>query len=367
MSSPSEFTVVSLFAGCGGSSLGYKLAGGRCLLAVEFDANAAETYRLNFPGVPVIERDIATVTAEEVLRLAGLAPGELDVLDGSPPCQGFSTAGKRRFGDPRNSLFREYVRLLEALRPRAFVMENVSGLVKGKMRLVFREIMVALKATGYRVRCKLLNAMWFGVPQSRQRLIWIGARPDLGAEPRFPEPRPMIPLKAVLPDLEGAYLSGPANSRHVVNGRRPAWSADSLPAPTVGATVGGANVIREERGPDISRYAIGREWRNVRPGMNSRRYFNLCKPDPHKPAQSVCAGQGASSTAGLVHPFECRKFTIPELRRIMSFPDDFRLRGSFADRWRVLGNAVPPQFMRAIAETVRGTILSPEVAECAAG
>jgi site-specific DNA-cytosine methylase len=175
-----DFTYISLFAGCGGSSLGYKWAGGHGLAAVEFNANAAETYRLNFPETLMIERDIATVTARELMELTDLRVGELDVLDGSPPCQGFSTAGKRQLDDPRNTLFREYVRLVEGLQPKVFVMENVSGMVKGKMKLVFRTIMETLKATGYTVRCQLLNAMYYGVPQSRERLIWIGVRPDIG-------------------------------------------------------------------------------------------------------------------------------------------------------------------------------------------
>ena len=108
-----------------------------------------------------------------------LKPGELDVLDGSPPCQGFSTAGKRRMDDGRNQLFREYVRLLRGLRPKVLVMENVSGMVKGKMKLIFAEIMRELKASGYKVSARLMNAMHFGVPQSRERMIFIGIREDL--------------------------------------------------------------------------------------------------------------------------------------------------------------------------------------------
>ena len=173
-------TVVSTFAGCGGSSLGYSMAGYRELLAVEWDDNAVQTFRLNFPGVPVYHGDIAKLSVGQCLSMTGLEPGQLDVLDGSPPCQGFSTAGKRQMDDPRNSLFREFVRLLRGLRPRAFVMENVSGLVKGKMKLVFAEIMRELKASGYKVKCRLLNAMYYNVPQSRQRLIWVGIREDLG-------------------------------------------------------------------------------------------------------------------------------------------------------------------------------------------
>ncbi len=177
---PDAPTVISLFAGCGGSSLGYSMAGYRELLAVEWDENAVETFRLNFPDVPVYHGDVAKLSVEECMRLAGLSgPGELDVLDGSPPCQGFSTAGKRKIDDGRNQLFREYVRLLRGLKPKAFVMENVSGMVKGKMKLIFAEIMRELKASGYVVSAKLMNAMYFGVPQSRARMIFIGIREDL--------------------------------------------------------------------------------------------------------------------------------------------------------------------------------------------
>lgn len=197
----SQFSVISTFSGCGGSSLGYELAGGKILLAVEFDRNAIETYKLNFPETPIYEGDIKELTVGECLQITGLQVGELDVLDGSPPCQGFSTAGKRDFRDERNWLFKEYVRLLEGLQPKIFVMENVSGLVKGKMKMVFAEIMRSLKGAGYKVRCRLMNAMYYGVPQQRQRVIFIGVRNDLGLEPSHPRPQtPPTPLRAICPD-----------------------------------------------------------------------------------------------------------------------------------------------------------------------
>jgi DNA (cytosine-5)-methyltransferase 1 len=116
-------TVISLFAGCGGSSLGYSMAGYRELLAVEWDDHAVKTFKLNFPDVPVWHGDIADLSVERCMEMAGLSgQGELDVLDGSPPCQGFSTAGKRKMDDDRNQLFREYVRLLQGLKPKVFVM-----------------------------------------------------------------------------------------------------------------------------------------------------------------------------------------------------------------------------------------------------
>jgi DNA (cytosine-5)-methyltransferase 1 len=155
------------------------MAGYRELLAVEWDDHAVETFKLNFPDVPVCHGDIAKLSVEECLKITGLQPGELAVLDGSPPCQGFSTAGKRKMDDGRNQLFREYVRLLRGLKPKIFVMENVSGMVKGKMKLIFAEIMRELKASGYHVSARLMNAMYFGVPQSRERMIFIGVRDDL--------------------------------------------------------------------------------------------------------------------------------------------------------------------------------------------
>src|SRR3990167_6980791 len=182
-------TVISTFAGCGGSSLGYQLAGFRELLAVEWNNSAVATFKANFPHVPVFHGDIALLTSSECMRLAGVTPRELDVLDGSPPCQGFSTAGKRRFNDPRNSLFREFVRLLMDLQPRAFVLENVTGLVKGCMKQAYLVIVAELRACGYRVKGEVLNAMYFNVAQSRERVIVIGIRNDLDVEPSHPKPQ----------------------------------------------------------------------------------------------------------------------------------------------------------------------------------
>ena len=346
-----RFTYISTFAGCGGSSLGYKWAGGRGLCAVEFDANAAATYRLNFPDTPVIERDIRKVTAQDVMEAAGLKVGELDVLDGSPPCQGFSTAGKRRMADPRNDLFAEFVRLIEGLQPRAFVMENVSGLVKGKMKLLFREMILALKATGYRVRCKLLDAKWFGVPQTRQRLIWAGARPDLERQVEYPKPEAeLVPLKAVLPWMQKIATNSSFEER---------WETADRPAPTI--LRGGGSEKGGMCEASIEKYAIGDEWEKLKPGGQSEKYFQLVRAHPDKPVGTITQSGGASSIASVVHPYEKRKFTIPELRRICSFPDDFELLGSFAQQWALLGNSVPPKFMQAIAECIRDTLLQEAV------
>lgn len=163
------------------------MAGYRELLAVEWDDYAAESFRLNFPSVPVYHGDINQLTVAQCMQMAGLTnPGELDVFDGSPPCQGFSMTGSRKFDDDRNQLFRQYVRLLRGLQPKAFIMENVAGMIQGDMRLIFAEILRELKASGYKVSARLLDAKYFRVPQRRERMIFIGVREDLPPEPSHP-------------------------------------------------------------------------------------------------------------------------------------------------------------------------------------
>jgi len=206
-----EPTVISTFAGCGGSSLGYKLAGYKELLAVEWDNNAVETFKLNFPDVPVYHGDICKLTGAECMELAGIKTGELDVFDGSPPCQGFSTAGKRKFDDPRNSLFKEYARLLHDIQPKVFVMENVTGMVKGVMKQAYLQIIKTLRECGYRAKGQVMNAMYFNVPQSRERVIIIGVHKDLGIEPSHPKPQTVpgkskIIIGAPTDGINGQYL-----------------------------------------------------------------------------------------------------------------------------------------------------------------
>lgn len=203
---PNAPAVISTFAGCGGSSLGYSMAGFKELLAVEWDDNAVATFKLNFPDVPIYHGDIAKLSVEEVLKRTGLRPCQLDILDGSPPCQGFSTAGKRCMDDDRNQLFREYVRLLRGLQPKVFVMENVSGMVKGKMKLIFVEILKELKTSGYEVSARLLNAMYFNVPQSRERMIFVGVRKNLEIKPSHPNAQNNI-IGCIKLDQRSARLS----------------------------------------------------------------------------------------------------------------------------------------------------------------
>ncbi len=205
------FKVVSLFAGCGGSSLGYKMAGCDVLAAVERDPHAVATYRANHDGTTLLYADITQLDPLAILKQVGLTPGNLDILDGSPPCQGFSLAGKRQLNDPRNRLFEEYVRFLQSIQPKAFVMENVPGLVSGPMQGIFREMTGMLRQAGYVVKARILNAAHYGVPQSRRRVIVLGIRADLGVPPTHPAPltRPLTFREAITGLSETGLISVP--------------------------------------------------------------------------------------------------------------------------------------------------------------
>lgn len=312
-------TVISTFAGCGGSSLGYSMAGFRELLAVEWDQNAVDTFQLNFPDVPVHHGDIGQFSVDDCLRMTGLQPGELDVFDGSPPCQGFSTAGKRQIDDPRNGLFREYVRLLRGLQPKVFVMENVSGMVKGKMKLVFVEILKELKASGYRVSARLLNAMYFHVPQSRQRMIFIGVREDLDVEPSHPV----------------------ATSRPVTV--REAWERLDVDTASLSLT------------PLYTQY-----WHETKQGESLGKLQTTKRLSWLLPAFTIVKSEG---NGGLYHPSQPRMLAHAEFKRLASFPDEYQFTGQRKDHQERIGNSVPPLFMRAIAEHIRARILTPALHE----
>jgi len=199
----SKPSVISLFSGAGGSALGYRLGGFKELLGIDIDETACNTFQHNFPLTPAWNRDLRTVEVTEVLQYLELEVGQLDVLDSSPPCVGFSICGRRNIRDKRNDLFLETVRFIEGLRPKVFLIENVPGLMTGKMKGKFNQLFTRLKSTGYKFRCRSINTIYYNVPQSRQRLIFLGVRNDLPTEPVFPQPNSKVKrLKDVLPDVD---------------------------------------------------------------------------------------------------------------------------------------------------------------------
>lgn len=352
-------SVVSTFSGCGGSCLGFRMAGYRILYANEFVEEARRTYAANAsPDTFLDARDVREVSARSILEAIDPFDGPIDVLEGSPPCASFSTAGKRseHWGSAKrysstsqrtDDLFDEYVRLVGELRPRAFVAENVSGLVKGVSKGYFKRVLAGLQAKGYRVSARLLDAQWLGVPQQRQRLIFVGLRSDVAPHvaPPFPDPLPYrYSLRDVLPHVVRVKRSGE-------------WRPASMPAGAVqasgarlgeSATFSGGEMVEV----DISKYAIGREWDRLAPGQQSERYFNLVRPRENAPSPTITATGGVVGAAAVTHPTERRKFTIEELRAVCGFPADFELTGTYTQQWERLGRAVPPPMMAAVARSL---------------
>lgn len=417
------YSVVSTFSGAGGSSLGYKMAGFRVLWANEFIPAAQDTYRANYPDTILDTRDIRTIQPDEILQAIGMKAGELDLLDGSPPCASFSTAGKREAGwgkvkpysdtkQRTDDLFFEYTRLLQGLQPKTFVAENVSGLVKGTAKGYFLEILAALKDCGYVVSAKLLDAQWLGVPQMRQRVIFVGVRNDLvakhGVRPAHPKPLPyrysvrealpwivkqavanevyedasLRPAMTVLQStggrtsstLSGEHLHKVEALLHAYRDKRGAFGNDGditdQPAPTVlRDSIGTHWIVGGDTNPrlfvetetDISRFAIGAEWDKLKPGEQSSKYYQLVRAPLDGPCPTVTQAAGTAwspaAAAGVTHPTEKRKFSIAELRRICAFPDDFIFTGTYSQQWERMGRAVPPVMMFHIAWTIRDEVL----------
>ena len=331
------YTVASTFSGCGGSCLGFEMAGYDVRYALEFVPEARATYALNHEGVFLDDRDVRNVTADDIRRATGL--DEIDVFEGSPPCASFSTAGKRSQGwgkvkdysdtkQRTDDLFFEYSRILRDLQPKTFVAENVSGLVTGKAKGYFKEILSELKGCGYTVSARMLDASWLGVPQARNRLIFVGVRNDLveryGVLPVHPQPfDSQLTMLDALPDLL----------------EREEW---------VDSETGESTALGK---------AVSREWEKTPVGGKSDKYFQLCRPDPNRPVGTITAMIGNTGMASVCHPTQKRKFNLRELRALSSFPEDFQLTGTFAQRCERLGRSVPPLMMKAVADQLKTDVL----------
>lgn len=321
-------TVVSVFCGCGGSSLGYRMAGFKELLAIDYSELPVETFKANFPEVPVWLRNVEDCTGKEIMDFCKLKPGKLDVLDGSPPCQSFSTVGaikgKRKISDPRNSLFKEFIRLIGEIKPMVFLMENVPGMAQGTYRGVFNVILKTLKETGYNVKCKKLNAKNYGVAQARKRLFYIGVR---DGDPVFPKPQgKIVTVKEVIDKLVNKEKDTPKLSKKYL----PMWKKIK---PGYGE---GSIIAKADR----------------KAGDN----MNCYKVHPGRPAGTIRTVQ-CTGWATMVHYREPRPLTTMEAQRLSSFPEGFKVLGNYKQRWKQIGNSVMPLQMKAIAETIKEKIL----------
>lgn len=347
---PNGFKVISTFSGGGGSSLGFRMAGFKIAWASEFVAAAREVYEANAaPGTILDGRDIRSIDPLGVLKALRMKPGDVDVLEGSPPCSSFSMAGNReadwgaskKYSDTSqrtDDLFFEYVRFIRGMKPKVFVAENVSGLVKGTAKGIFLQVLAAMKAEGYRVEAQLLDAQWLGVPQTRQRLIFVGVRNDLDLDPVFPTPLPYrYSVRDALPWIKRQGDNGPFGKGQM----REAL----LPSPTIGAGPSSGNGLHSPAMVEVS--IIG-----TSNAAHTRKGERKSIDAPSRPIMA------RRVNLELAAETETRRFTIDELKLICSFPADFELSGTYGQKWERLGRAVPPLMMRSIAEGIRDRVLA---------
>ena len=306
--------VISTFAGCGGSSTGYKMAGCEVVAMVEWDRHAVDCYALNHPTTKLFHGDINKIQGADLLKATGLERGELEVLDGSPPCQGFSTSGRRVLDDPRNELFRQQIRLIQELQPKHVVIENVAGMIKGKMKRLAGEIFRAIEAEGYQVKAGLIKATAFGVPQYRPRVFFIGSR--VGA-PALPVPTHKVAVTAG-EALEGVVPDGrPPNERSAVY----QFAVEHLRP--------GEDMVRAHK----------------RLGLEVR-WFTTKMLHPGKPSFTVI-----KSNSDLFH-WNRRHLAWNEALVLTGFPGSYKMCGPRSKRYARIGNSVAPPVSAAIARSM---------------
>jgi DNA (cytosine-5)-methyltransferase 1 len=314
---------ISLFSGAGGLDLGLEAADISTAMFVEADKDCRETLALNHPDVPVWP-DVFSLKAADVRALVG----SIDVIAGGPPCQSFSNAGLR---DGAGQLFlAEYVRLVRELSPEFFVLENVTGLLTSKLRPVFDSLVWELRLRGYKVNHWKLNALDYGSPQKRVRVIVIGS---LDSAPLRPTAAwPISPtLRPVIADLEndpGECAQFPRAIRDVMPYVPPGGNWRALPASMQARVLG--NAKRASGG--LTGYA-------------RRLSYDL-------PSPTLLAGGPAQRMSLLGHPRANRPLSVAEYRRIQGFPDTYKFAGSRASQYRQAGNAVP----LSLAEAIGGSI-----------
>jgi DNA (cytosine-5)-methyltransferase 1 len=348
------FSVVSLFSGCGGSSLGYRMSGFKVLWANEFIPNQRAIYKANMAGGTVVNgSDIRSIGVGKVLSESGIKEGELDILDGSPPCKSFSQAVRDGAGDGfkiredvvdysqgirqrTDDLFDEYIRMVEGIQPKIFVAENVPALSSGKYKGTFNEIFRKLTGAGYEVQAAILKCEFLGVPQKRHRLFIVGVRKDLKKSPVFP-----------VPDKEFYTLREAFQGEQIEDSSKPYTWLNYTKKDGTRDDPRGSRLSNQQ-----AYYVI---WNDLPIGGHSHKRFTLIRSDPDLPSNTIAARQTGGGS-GVMHWSEPRYWTISELKRICAFPDDFKLIGNYSKQAEALARSVPPVAMQRLAESLSGVL-----------
>ncbi len=379
--------VMDLFCGTGGFSKGFENTGAFSVVyGIDVLPVAVDTFGLNHSRAVALEADIRKVRLRSVSHRTGLARGDVDVIVGGPPCQGFSSIRPFRSAaddDPRNSLFEEFAAYVNYFRPQVFVMENVVGLATHNQGTTLDQIQECFDGLGYTSDWRIINAAHFGVPQKRERLVMIGAQD--GVRARFPTPTHAGEFKTIGVRNRARRLVPPAPSSEPglfesdelkLPGAVTAIEAiGDLPAVAAGETAEQYDL------PPQNDYQAARRLRaqslelHVATGHSARMLeiirhsgsnitsvpqhlitsgFSSCysRLDPDEPAVTLTVNFVHPASNKCIHPYQDRALTLREGARLQSFDDDFSFSGSRTQIAKQIGNAVPPLLGQAIAESV---------------
>lgn len=347
-------TVIDLFAGVGGLSLGFEMEGFDILLANEFDQSIATAYKENHKSTNVVVGDI---TSLDLSKVFGEYVNKIDVVIGGPPCQGFSQKGKRKtINDERNFLFKHYVEVVKFVKPKYFVMENVPNLLTAEKGFFLNEIKGLFKGYGYSIRYGVLNAADYGVPQNRRRAIIIGKY--LATPPELPLPcKQKVTIWDAISDLaylesgegefEQKYRNSPKSdyekkmrkgSKILYNHMATKHSALALERLSLIPPNAGKEVLPKEH---ITKSVYSGTWSRMK---------------QNDVAVTITTRFDTPSSGKFTHPFLNRAITVREAARLQSFPDAFKFIGSKMSQMKQVGNAVPPLLARKIARVIMNDI-----------
>jgi DNA (cytosine-5)-methyltransferase 1 len=373
------FSYISFFAGGGGSSAGYKLAGGDCRFVNEFQQVAVDTYLENWPNTPHICGDIKDVTGAQIMEMTGIKKYELDILDGSPPCPPFSMSGTKKAGWNKEKmaygmkqkniedLTWEMIRIAGEMMPKVIICENVKGLTMEYAKQHLDRMVTDFEALGYSTTFKVLNGIHFGVPQKRQRVLIVSVRNDVLDDIEMP----WMLVSSLFPDgadeeptLEDAIGDLRLDNENSVEahelreimkkGAKYKWLKRLPKNPDKVMSVGDDIV-----GPFYDKLIAHRtKWGKEVPEKKTS--FFQSRRIPWNQASHTLSEQGLQTSLSVnLHPDEDRGYTTKEAKRIMTLPEDYILTGTLNERLARIGLMVAPMMMKYVAESIYEKVLEP--------